>query len=207
LGCGDGSFSSTFPGHVFGLDKELAVLHLARAQGLPVLAADMHSFALARRFDAVFSRNALNWAQDIGKLLQAVALHLKPGGRFVGEFGATSPAALVLQAIGKALAQHGLLDSELARYYPSELEFTAVLERAGFQVVSTGVYTRPAKQAIPIHAWMETAARPWVKNLSKQNKQELFDVAFASLPAYLRKQEGPWFPHHCLLRFHATRLT
>ncbi|MEX0760039.1 MAG: class I SAM-dependent methyltransferase, partial [Tistlia sp.] len=95
LGCGDGALTeelSVLGCQVVGVDSSPEQIEAARARGLDAQVMDaqvMHGRTLdfEGRFDAVFSNAALHWMRDPAAVIAGVRGALKPGGRFVGEFG------------------------------------------------------------------------------------------------------------------------
>ena len=90
LGCGDGALThriATAGAHVVGCDASPALLAAAAARGLPVHLADGRALPFSNEFDAVFSNAALHWMRHPEAVVAGVRRALRPGGRFVGEFG------------------------------------------------------------------------------------------------------------------------
>ncbi|HEV8724324.1 MAG TPA: class I SAM-dependent methyltransferase [Candidatus Binatia bacterium] len=115
LGCGDGALTEkiTVAGSVvIGVDASLAQLRASRKRSLDVLLMDGQRLAFRKPFDAVFSNAALHWMKHPELVAAGVANCLKPGGRFVGEFGGkgnvesirplcTMPYASVVSTLGR----------------------------------------------------------------------------------------------------------
>lgn len=75
---------------------------------------DGHDLQYDGQFDAVFSNAALHWMKrDPGSVVAGVHRALKPGGRFVGEFGGFGNVASVVAAITAVLKAHGVDAREL----------------------------------------------------------------------------------------------
>ena len=60
---------------------------------------DGQALQFAREFDAVFSNAALHWMKQPEAVINGVWQALKPGGRFVAEFGGDGNTATVLRAL------------------------------------------------------------------------------------------------------------
>jgi SAM-dependent methyltransferase len=107
LACGTGVLADRLAGgvaEVVGLDESEPMLAAARGRvsrpGVSFVRGDMRGFDLGRWFDAaVCASNSLNYVADraeLGRVLAAVARHLRPGGLFV--FDATTAHGMRLMA-------------------------------------------------------------------------------------------------------------
>jgi SAM-dependent methyltransferase len=88
-----------------------------------------------RPFDAVFSNAALHWMTRATKVIAGVHRALRPGGRFVGEFGGFGNVAAVVTALIAVLDRRGQ-DGAAAKpwYNPTAEEYAALLEAQGMRV-------------------------------------------------------------------------
>src|SRR5206468_2153174 len=92
VGCGTAHLTNQIASRgarVVGLDKSSAMIERARAlyPELQLEVADATDFHFDEPFDAVFSNAAIHWMKDQDAVARAVFNALKPGGRFVAEFG------------------------------------------------------------------------------------------------------------------------
>ncbi|GAB4405428.1 MAG: class I SAM-dependent methyltransferase [Bryobacter sp.] len=207
LGCGDGALTERIPGEVWGLDAAPSMVEAARQRGLHVVEGDMHHFALGRKFDAVFTNAVLHWTRDIHAVVGCVQQHLRPGGRFVGEFGGFGNVAAIATALRASLRESAVDDEGFAWYYPTAQEFAQVLEQGGFRVNAAQLIPRPTPLPTGMRKWMETFARPWVKHLPREEQERVFDRAVELLAPALRDTASQWTADYVRLRFHATLLT
>jgi ubiquinone/menaquinone biosynthesis C-methylase UbiE len=96
LACGEGFYTRLLrqkgAARVVGVDMSAGMIDLARQQearrslGIEYVHQDVKNLHLEETFDLVFAAYLLNYAQTEDELLsmcQAIARHLKPGGRFV----------------------------------------------------------------------------------------------------------------------------
>src|SRR5437763_16722548 len=67
-------------------------------------------------FNAVFSNAALQWVREADAAAAAIAHALKPGGRFVAEFGGKGNIQALAEAIFRALDSLGVQETE--QVYP-----------------------------------------------------------------------------------------
>jgi trans-aconitate 2-methyltransferase len=85
--------------------------------------ADARHLGYQARFDAVFSNATLHWVQDAEPAADAVAQALKPGGRFVAEFGGRGNIQFLLAAVQAACKQVLGTAVEPPWYFPSIGEY------------------------------------------------------------------------------------
>ena len=95
LGCGDGALTEKLAAggaSVVGVDASPEMIALAVGRGLDARVVAGEDLTFDVEFDAVFSNAALHWMLKPRVVAANVLLALKPGGRFVGEFGGFGPA-------------------------------------------------------------------------------------------------------------------
>ena len=101
LGCGDGALSLKLVElgcKVVGVDSSAEMIRAAHSLGLDAHVVDGQSLPYDNEFDAVFSNAALHWMKEPEKVIAGVWRALRPGGRFVGEFGGYGNAATIFTA-------------------------------------------------------------------------------------------------------------
>lgn len=161
LGCGDGVLTAKLVAagcEVVGVDADPAMVAAAQAKGLDARLGDARTLDFAREFDAVFTNAALHWVGEPERVTAGVARALKPGGRYVGEFGGFANIAAIRTALRSVLAAHGfsVLPTETS-YYPRAEAFRAVLAAGGFAVRSCAIIPRPTPlPATGMAGWLET---------------------------------------------------
>ncbi|HBZ68323.1 MAG TPA: SAM-dependent methyltransferase, partial [Deltaproteobacteria bacterium] len=138
LGCGDGVLTEKLVAlgcSVVGVDASRPQVSAARARGLDAHVMDGQALAFEREFDAVFSNAALHWMRDRDAVIRGVGRALRPGGRFVGEFGGHGCVAKIVAAIEATLARRGIDAARLNPwYFPTPDEYAARLAAGGFEV-------------------------------------------------------------------------
>jgi trans-aconitate methyltransferase len=138
LGCGTGHLTAQIAesgATVTGIDKSPEMIGQAR-QNFPnirFMLSDATAFELAEPVDAVFSNAVLHWVTDAESAVRAVARALRPGGRFVAEFGGKRNVTRLLQGVTAAAAESGFKPRN-PWYFPSLGEYASLLERNGFEV-------------------------------------------------------------------------
>jgi trans-aconitate methyltransferase len=134
---------------VMGMDADANMIRKAERQhaDLPVqfFRGDVRNFTLQEPVDLVFSNAALHWipVADVDGAVQCMARALKPGGRFVVEFGGRGNVQKIVEACRKVLRENYDTTVPNPWYFPSISEFTSVLERHGIEVVRAEIYDRP----------------------------------------------------------------
>src|SRR2546423_15463085 len=92
LGCGTGHLTAQLAAagaNVLGIDSDAAMIEQAR-KAYPALhfeQRDARDFHFDEPFDAVFSNAVLHWIKEPERVIVCLRRALKPGGRFVAEFG------------------------------------------------------------------------------------------------------------------------
>ncbi|MBM3520657.1 MAG: class I SAM-dependent methyltransferase, partial [Alphaproteobacteria bacterium] len=108
LGCGDGALTEKLchsGASLVGVDSSADLLAAAKARGLDARLMDGERLTFDSEFDAVFSNAALHWMKAADKVAEGVSRALKPGGRFVAEFGGHGNVAAIVTAM-LAVARH-----------------------------------------------------------------------------------------------------
>jgi SAM-dependent methyltransferase len=146
VGCGTGQLTAEIAklgAQVVGLDSSVTMIGQARQNypGLTFALGDAANFHFEEPFDAVFSNAALHWVKQADEAAESIARALKPGGRFVAEFGGHGNTGSILRALRAALGPES--DARCPWYYPSVAEYAAVLERHGLEVRHAELFDRP----------------------------------------------------------------
>lgn len=150
LGCGTGHLSykiTTTGAEVMGIDQGSTMIKRANETypGLNFLVADAANLTWTEQFDAVFSNAVLHWIQQPEKVVNGVWRVLKPGGRFVAEFGGKGNINTIVVAIDAALEAAGYPQNKALNpwYFPSISEYGMLLESQGFQLKLATLMERP----------------------------------------------------------------
>ena len=155
LGCGTGHLTAEIAAsgaEVVGMDSSAEMLETARAEhpDLTFVQGDAQDFGLGdpldveEPFDAVFSNATLHWMDDPEAAFESVAGVLRPGGRFVGEFGGRGNVAAIVGAVSAELESRGH-EVENPWYFPSVGEFASSIEGLGFEVRRAELFDRPTE--------------------------------------------------------------
>jgi trans-aconitate methyltransferase len=208
LGCGDGVLTRQLADlgcDVIGVDSSPEQVAAARARGLQALVKDGGALDFVAEFDAVFSNAALHWMLDADAVIAGVWRALRPGGRFVAEFGGLGCVAKIRRALQIALARRGL-DAEAFDpwYFPSDRQYAARLEAAGFKLRTIALIERPTPLPTAIDAWLETFAQSFLAAVSSEERGALLAEVRALLEPELRGPNG-WVADYVRLRFAADK--
>jgi SAM-dependent methyltransferase len=207
LGCGDGALTERLAAlgcSVIGVDAAPDMVAAARRRGVEAQVADGQDLRFAAEFDAVFSNAALHWMRDADAVLAGVQRALKPGGRFVGEFGGHGNVAAIGVALVAALERRGV-DGHAAFpwYFPSAEAYAARLEARGFAVDQIALIPRPTPLPTDMAGWLDTFAESFFGRLPVDQRGAARDEVLALLAPYLRDEQGRWTADYVRLRFAA----
>lgn len=106
---------------------------------------DVTAMPFDSEFDAVFSNAVLHWVPNADAAALNIARALRPGGRFVAEFGGRGNVATIVDATIDALKLEGVEDAHAVWFYPSIGEYAPILERHGLEVRQAMLFDRPTK--------------------------------------------------------------
>lgn len=209
LGCGDGALTQKLAEagvDVLGVDTAEDLLEAARELGLTVRAMDGHALAFEAEFDAVFSNAALHWMLDPDAVISGVYRALKPGGRFVGEFGGHGNVAACVVALMAMLNARGY-DGPARRlwFFPTPDEYADRLRRHGFTVDSIALIPRPTPLPTGMRGWLDTFGENFLALLPETDRAAAVDEVLALLAPVLRDESGNWSADYVRLRFAAHR--
>ncbi len=213
LGCGTGHLTSQLAetgARVVGLDHSAEMIEQAR-RSYPAVTfeiGDALRLKFTGQFDAVFSNAALHWVPEADLVVQGIAKALRPGGRFVAEFGGKGNVRRIVTAMQNAALALGCGRVESPWYYPSVGEYAGLLERHGLEVTFAVLFDRPT----PLEG--ETGLRDWVRMFGghflnrapADRREEFLRLVEEEVRPVLRNDAG-WFADYRRLRIVAHRLS
>lgn len=153
LGCGTGTLTAEIArsgARVTGVDSSPDMIAAARSKhaGLRFEVADGQALSYAAEFDAVFSNAALHWMLRAEDVIRGVERALKPGGRFVAEFGGTGCVGTVVTAVSEVLRDWHIDPAPyLSWYFPRPGQYAALLEAHGLTARELRYFERPTPVA------------------------------------------------------------
>ncbi|MDX1436085.1 MAG: class I SAM-dependent methyltransferase [Anaerolineales bacterium] len=207
LGCGDGALTIKLVEagcEVVGVDASPDMVQAARAIGIDARQADGASLAFNAEFEAVFSNAALHWMKDPAAVVSGVWKALKPGGRFVGEFGGHGNVASITTAMAEVLAARGLPTAD-PWYFPRPEEFRSLLEDQGFAVGEMDLIPRPTPLPGDLSSWLVTLAQPYLSRLTPPEREKIIGAVVEDLRPVLCDADGIWTVDYVRLRFAAAK--
>lgn len=210
LGCGTGDIAQRIAqagSDVTGLDASPDMIAEAKRKypDIRFLSGDACSIDLGERFDAVFSNAVLHWIRDHDALLERVGAHLKPGGRFVAEFGARGNVDKIIQALRTVLAAHRYAAQAATNnwYFPTPGTYAMQLEKHGFEVRLMECFDRPTvlqDAENGIVEWLEMFGREFFRGISPLERRNLLYEIQDHLYDDLYR-DGQWHADYRRLRF------
>ena len=209
LGCGTGHLTgeiANLGAIAIGMDSSPTMIARAR-QSYPQLQfeiADARNLSFVGEFDAVFSNAVLHWISEPEAVVAGVWQSLKPGGRFVAEFGGRGNVAAIIAASYRAIQAAGypISSADNPWYFPSISEYTTLLEARGFEVTFALLFDRPTPLEDGergMQNWLEMFASSLLEGISAEAKQEIF----AAIERELRPQlyrDGTWYADYRRIR-------
>jgi trans-aconitate methyltransferase len=196
LGCGTGQLTAEIAAsgaQAVGLDSSPEMLGQARQNypHLKFVLADATGFRFDEPFDAVFSNAALHWVKDAEASVKCVAAALRPGGRFVAEFGGKGNIPEILAALH---AVFGAAADELCPWrFRGIGEYATLLERHGLEVQQASLFHRPTP--VEGERGMEDWLGMFCGNYFKQLSAKEAERKVQELVEYLRPKlyrDGVW---------------
>jgi len=165
IGCGTGHLTAEIAAsraEVVGVDRSPEMIAEARKK-FPELrfeVKDAKELEFAEEFDAVFSNATLHWIKEPERAVAGITRALRPGGRFVAEFGGKGNISGLIAALQRACKQLGMEFSEEMEpwYFPSVAEYAGLLEKHGLEVRQAALFERPTSLEdgeSGLRVWME----------------------------------------------------
>ncbi|AFY59602.1 methyltransferase domain-containing protein [Synechococcus sp. PCC 6312] len=209
LGCGDGVLGAKikeFGCDVVGVDSSPNLIHAAQGIGLDARCLNGHHLNFQAEFDAVFSNAALHWMQKPDQVIDGVWRALKPGGRFVGEFGGHGNIATIQTALNMALEKRGANPAAINPwYFPTVEEYQDRLAAIGFTVNQIVLIPRPTRLPTDMRAWLTTFAQPYLSLITPTERNTFLEEVITDLKPILCDVFGQWFADYVRLRFSASK--
>ena len=209
LGCGDGVLTEKLVAagaSVLGFDADAAMVAAAAEKGLDARRGDGRQLAFDAEFDAVFSNAALHWMGNPAPVTAGVFRALKPGGRYVGEFGGFGNIAAIRVAVRAVLMARGYRVSPVEEnYYPTAEGFRAVLETGGFSVDACELIHRPTPITSGMSAWLQTFRGGFINSagVPADKRGQVIEDTRSLLRPVLADDAGNWIADYVRVRFAA----
>ncbi len=214
LGCGTGHLTYRITGcgaEVVGVDSALSMIERA-SHSYPQLkfaVVDAASLGMKEQFDGVFSNAVLHWIKQPEKVIEGVWQALKPGGRFVAEFGGKGNVETILGGIYEALDEAGYSENKAFNpwYFPSIAEYGTLLERQGFQLKAATLFDRPTpleEGKNGLRNWIEMFASCFFQDIPAEQQEKILRRVEKKLHSKLC-QNGTWIADYKRIRIKAIK--
>lgn len=137
-------------------------------------------------------------------VIARVRAALRPGGRFVAEFGGQGNVAIILSAVREAAAAAGVEPGRihLPWYFPSPAAYATLLEEGGFRVRLLEHFDRlTALDDCPdgIVGWLRMFGAELLSGVPMELREQVMsDAAARCRPALFR--DGGWYADYVRLR-------
>ncbi|RCX16233.1 trans-aconitate methyltransferase [Fontibacillus phaseoli] len=215
LGCGTGDLTqeiSKSGAGVLGMDLAVTMIEQARIKypHLNFKVGNAEDFELNGSVDAVFSNAALHWMKNARGAAGSVWNALRPGGRFVAEFGGKGNVAAIVQSLETVLEQDYGIDAGPLNpwYFPSLGEYSVLLEELGFRIAYAAHFDRPTKLGEGedglIHWLNGFAAGSFLAGFKEAEKANVLHKV-AKLAKRELFRDGEWFADYVRLRIVAVK--
>ena len=208
IGCGTGHLTQEIANcgaEVLGVDSAETMILQARQNypNLQFAVMDAINLEFTEEFDAVFSNAVLHWIKQPEKVIAGVWKSLKPGGRFVAEFGGKGNINYIQTALERAIyLENSALEKVLnPNYFPSIAEYGSLLEKQGFELTFATLFARPT----PLDG--ESGMVNWLKMFRNSVLAAFSEATQAKILANVEEQlrptlykNGTWFADYRRLR-------
>jgi SAM-dependent methyltransferase len=209
LGCGDGALTLKLADmgcDVVGVDSSAPQVEACRRLGLDARVADGERLSFDAEFDAVFSNAAIHWMRPPDDVISGVWRAIRPGGRFVGEFGGYGCVETIKRALVDALSRRGIDGDALNPwYFPTVEDYSARLARCRFSIRHIALIPRPTPLPTEINGWLETFAQSFMAPLARNDRAAFIDEVREVLRPSLCDADGKWFADYVRIRFAADK--
>jgi trans-aconitate methyltransferase len=211
LGSGTGDLTQQLAAagaHPLGLDASSEMVAAAQRKhpNLSFVVGDGQELAYDSEFDAVFSNATLHWLARADDVASGIARALRPGGRFVAEFGGAHNVQTLRDAMRDELAARGIEGYAVPSwFFPTVPQYARVLEQAGLFVKSLIWFERPTRLEgeAGLANWLELFCLPLLRALGDQRAAVVAGVERRCRAQLFR--DGTWWLDYTRLRVVATK--
>ena len=213
VGCGTGHLTAKIAANgaqVTGIDRSPEMIQEART-AYPALrfeVMDARELSFPEKFDAVFSNATLHWIKEPERAVAGISHTLRPGGRFVAEFGGRGNIAGLVAAVERAWPKAApARPMSNPWYYPSLAEYASLLEKHGLEVTYGLLFDRPTPLEDGergLRNWLEMFGGVITDSLPKDQQDSLLEEVQHEARAALYR-DGRWVLDYRRLRVVARR--
>jgi len=208
VGCGEGTLAveiAKYGAKVIGIDSSEAMVIEAKEKGLEAYVGSVTDLPYDEVFDAIFSNAVLHWVKDARTAIKNIAKSLKPGGRFVVEFGGEGNVKHLIGAMETVFAAHpefGMFEHPW--YFPSVSEYRRLLEEEGFEVTYIELIPRPTP-IDDIANWFDIFCNGVTVHLSSKQYRMFIAEVKELLESTNYSEENGWSADYVRLRMRAMK--
>lgn len=215
VGCGTGHLTSQVAAsgaQVTGVDRSPEMIRQAREKypELSFAVMDAREMEFSTPFDAVISNATLHWIKEPERAIASIGKALRPGGRFVAEFGGKRNNEQFIDALNRAWNSLSLPGKPPNPwYYPGIAEYSGLLEHHGFEVTYATLFDRPTPLddgERGLRNWMEMFCGSVLGALAEAQREALKARIEQEARAALHR-DGQWVMDYRRLRIVARRIT
>ncbi len=213
IGCGTGHLTQEIANcgaEVLGIDSAETMILQAQINypKLKFAVVDAINIDFKAEYDAVFSNAVLHWIKQPKKVIDGVWKSLKPGGRFVVEFGGKGNINLIQTALKQAICNETSAVEEVLNpnYFPSIAEYGSLLEKQGFELTFANLFSRPTPLdgEEGIVNWLKMFRNSALATFSQAAQARILSNVQEQLRPFLYKN-GTWFADYRRLRIVAIK--
>ncbi|MFI5097073.1 MAG: class I SAM-dependent methyltransferase [Candidatus Acidiferrales bacterium] len=208
VGCGTGHLTAQIAASgavTCGIDQSPEMIRQAHEKfpGLRFEVMDAREISLEESFDSVFSNATLHWIKEPERVIRGIVKVLKPGGRFVAEFGGKGNVAELLAAAECAWKKlRPGTPMQNPWFYPSVAEYAGLLERHGLEVTYALLFDRPTPLEDGergLRTWLEMFGGSITGELPRAERERLVEEIGCQARGRLF-QDGQWVMDYRRLR-------
>jgi trans-aconitate 2-methyltransferase len=217
VGCGDGKLSAEMArklpeGSVLGIDLSQSMITFAREHYLPenfpnlaFMQIDATDLNFSSEFDIVFSNAAIHWIKDHELVLKVIWKSLKPGGKFLAQFGGRGNAAEIFEVVDLMLEDEKWISYFKNFIFPFRFygpaEYLKWLKSTGFSVKRLELNPKDMflEGKRELFAWSFSILHPYTRQVP-QNMQETFINEFVSIFVNNHPPDNKGYVHVRMIR-------
>jgi SAM-dependent methyltransferase len=148
----------------------------------------------------------LHWITDAEAAVRAIARALRPGGRFIAEFGGKRNVKRLLDGVAAVGGERGF-EARSPWYFPSLGEYAAILERYGFEVrygMHFDRFTPLEEGESSLSEWLDMFGGPLLANVPASERRPVVKRVEELVRGDLYR-DGRWHVDYVRLRVAAVR--
>ena len=214
IGCGTGDLSQKIlesGAVVTGIDNSPLMIEEASRKYPDIVfqVQDVKNLPCKNEFDAIFSNAALHWVKESEMAIFSIWRSLRPGGRFVAEFGGKDNIKLIVAGINNSLDTFGFSQNKQKNpwCFLSAGEYSQLLENQGFIVRKVSYYNRFTDlddEDKGLRNWINMFASFFFEGVPDDIYQKMLLCVEDELRPYLFK-DGRWYADYKRLRIKAEK--